>query len=544
MAGRKGQWQRPGIVPQQRVAGSLQLGIDQLVNAIAPTLGPLSRTVLNEPALRHKTPELLDDGATIARRLIMLPDRNEDVGAMYLRQMLWRVRNLAGDGTATAAVLFQAIYNEGVRYLASGGNAMSLRRHLESGAGLLMDELDRMTIQLEPGQSLTGLAESVCDDPELAQAIGAVFERAGVYHRIDLRAGNSRDVEYEFIEGHHWEGGVARRPTATTPVEEISFAEVPVLISDFEVNDPQELIPLLQLMLSEEIKSLILVVSSISEKVLTFLAVPANRERAAVHAVRSPTGKDTVHRDILHDIASLTGGRVLVKQAGHSFESVHVEDFGWLRHGWADKNYFSILAGKGDSRELRRRAAMLKQSYAAASDPDERKRLHDRLGRLMNGQAVLWVGGLSQPVIDRRKALASKTVDTLRGALLEGVVPGGGAALLNCRIALETRLSQTQDTDERAAYAMLLRAVEAPFRTLTQNAGLNPAVHLAALTEMGPEYGLDLRQGEVVDMVQAGIFDSAAALKAAVRGAVHSAALALTIDVIVHRANPPTETNP
>jgi chaperonin GroEL len=147
-------------------------------------------------------------------------------------------------------------------------------------------------------------------------------------------------------------------------------------------------------------------------------------------------------------------------------------------------------------------------------------------------------------VIDRRKALASKTVDTLRGALLEGVVPGGGAALLNCRIALETRLSQTQDTDERAAYTMLLRAVEAPFRTLTQNAGLNPAVHLAALSEMGPEYGLDLRQGEVVDMVQSGIFDSAAALKAAVRGAVHSAALALTIDVIVHRANPPTETNP
>ena len=537
-------WQSPGVVFQPRVARGLQRGINQLVNAISPTLGPVPRMVVNEKVTKKDRPELLDDGAIIARRIIMLPDRSEDVGAMYLRQMLWKVHELAGDGTATAAVLFQAIYNQGIHYIAAGGNAMTLRQHLDQAAQLICHELSGMTSHLQGKEELAGLAETICYDPPLAKMLGEIFDTIGEYGRLEIRPGRRQELEREYIEGMYWKGGLLSRAMANDPSGKALLENVPLLITDLEVREAQELVPLLDMTIHTGIRALLLVATSISERALSVLLMPANRERVQVVVVKAPALTASVRHEELEDLAILTGGRLLLEKAGDKLETVQLKDLGRVRRAWADKDYFGIVGGKGDPRQLRQRVAELRTAFENAGEVSDRKRLQERLSKLISGAAVLWVGALSPIAVEARKELAKQTAEAMRGAIREGAVPGGGVALLNCRPILQEKVRQAQSTDERAAYSILLKAVEAPIRTLLSNAGYSPDEVLAQIGRCGPGYGFDVSGGEVVEMSRVGIFDAASVVKKAISIAIHSAALALTIDVFVHRANPPVEPNP
>lgn len=537
-------WQSPGVVLQPRVSRGFQRGINQLVKAINPTLGPFPRIVVNEDLIKKDKPELLDNGALIARRILMLPDRSEDVGAMYLRQMLWKMHELTGDGTATAAVLFQSIYNQGLHYITAGGNPMSLRRHLEQAAKLICDELSHMTIHLQRKEQLAGLAETICGDPPLAQMLGEIFDTIGVYGRLEIRPGRRQELEREYIEGTFWEGGLLNQAMANDLSGKAFLENVPILITDLEVREPQELIPVLDLALRAGAKSLLLVATSISEKVLSMLLIPANRERVQVVAVKAPSLADPLHHQQLEDLAILTGGRVLLAKAGHKLEAVQPEDIGLADRVWADKHYFGLIGGEGDPDQLRQRVAELRTAFENAQNADDRQRLQERLSKLHSAAAVLWVGALSPIAVEARKELAKQTAEAMRGAMREGVVPGGGVALLKCKPVLQEKLRQAQSADERAAYTILFKAVEAPIRTLLGNAGYAPEEVMAQIAQGGPDCGFDVTRGEVVEMRRAGIFDAASVVKAAIANSIHGAALALTIDVLVHRADAPVELKP
>jgi chaperonin GroEL len=536
-------WQTPRVVLQPQVQRAMQAGINQIVDVIRPTLGPRPRIVaMEKTASRNLAPEMLDDGGTIARRILELPGRDEDVGAMYIRHVLWRLHEKVGDGTATAAVIFKEVYNQGLRYLASGGNAMRLRKYLEEGMGVIFDELSGMTTPLEGKEALARMAESICYDPALAKMIGEIFEIIGVYGRLEARSNRKDALEREYIEGMYWKGGVLSR-TMYTDREKLraELEDVAVLITDLAIEDPRDLMKLLTIVAKAKIKALLIVAKDVSQSCIGLLTRPEIAEKVKVVAVKTPDVLHQLREQTLNDLAILTHARPVLGAAGSTLQSVKLEDLGRARNVWADKNYFGIIGGRGDPRAIREHIAALRAAHEREEDPDEREKLEYRIGKLISGSAILKVGGFTPGEAKDRKELAERTATAMRAAMREGVLPGGGAALLACRPALQQRLEESTDLDERTAYRILLRAAEAPFRTLVENAGFESSVLLDEIDRADVGHGFDAMAGRVVDMAEAGVLDAAVVQKAAVRSGVGGAALALTTDVIIHRAAAPSE---
>jgi chaperonin GroEL len=541
---RKGQ--SPQVVFQPQAYRGMQRGINQMVEAVRPTLGPLPRFVAIDRAADSRTPELLDSGATIARRILELPDRDADMGAMFLRHVLWKVHEKVGDGTATTAVLLHSIYNQGVRYLASGGNAMVLRRHLEEGMHVILNELAGMTAQVEGKRILAQVAESICYDPPLARLLGEIFDIIGEYGQLDIRSGRSRELEREYVEGIYWEGGLLSREMITDHAKlRTEMHNAAILVSDLALEDPRQVVPVLEMAHGAGIRALLIIATQLSSSV-TAVLLSASREpeKFQVIAAKTPGMTSTDQAMAMEDLAILTGGRPLVKIAGHTLNGLMLEDLGRARRVWADRTYSGIVGGRGDPHALRAHIASLRSAFGQATDKDLRQKLQKRIGRLMGGSATLRVGGTTETEIKVRRELAERTADALRGVVREGMLPGGGVSLLACRPSLQQRLECSAGADERAAYQILTRATEAPIRTILTNAGYDASEVMAEIRLAGNGHGFDVRSRQVVDMVQAGIWDAAAVLKTAVRSAVSGAALALTTDVLVHHKQPPRSTEP
>ena len=533
-------WQIPKVTFQPEVYLGMQRGINQIVDAIRPTLGPCPRLVAIESAIRRdKTPELLDSGGLIARRVIQIQGRDEDVGAMYIRHMLWQLHEKLGDGTATAAVIFQSVFNRGVRYIAAGGNAMRLRIYLERGAQAVLDELDRMTVHMRGRENLAHLAETLCYDPALSLLLGEIFDTIGEYGRLEIRQGRGRELEREYIDGMYWDGGWLSRLMVTDQQRfRAQLEDASILISDLEIDAPEDLISLLEVCVTARVRSLLLVANKITDRALSVLLSEPNRGKVLVLAVKTPGRTSDEQLAALEDLSALTGALPILKVTGASLNSIRNEQLGWARRVWADQDYFGVTGGRGDPGHLRQHIACLHELFAHAQDEGVRNRLQERIGKLMGGCAVLWVGDTTPLSVIARLALAERTAKAMRGAMRDGVVPGGGVACLACSQTLQSGLSQTSDYDQRLAYQILIEALKEPMRTLLCNAGYDSSEVLAQILQSGAGYGFDLSQGRLVNMIQAGICDSVAVVKAAVCGAVHAAALALTTDVLVHRRNP------
>ncbi len=531
----------PGVVFQPQTYRGFQRGVNQVVEAVRPTLGPRPRVVAIDRILDKRMPEMLDNGGVIVQRIIQLPNRDDDVGAMYIRDMLWRLYDQVGDGTATAAVLFQAVYNEGVRYLAAGGNARRLDEFLQKGLRLILSELNRMTRPVKGKAKLARVAQAICYDPEMAKLMGEIFDIIGEYGRLEIRPGRGRELEREYVEGMYWERGLVSREMVTDHSRLRTELENPaILISDLEIEQPQQLFPALELALRAKIGALLIVAEKISDSAIAFLLANKKPEQFQVIAVQTPGHGREEQAAALEDLAILTGGRPFISVAGHTFHSIKLEHFGRARRAWADTRNFGIVGGQGQPRGLREHIARLRTAYNGTEDTARRGKLLTRIGKLMGGSATLWIGGASELEINERQELAERTAAAMRGAMMDGVVPGGGVALLACRPALQERLAHCTDPDERAAYHILLEAVTAPFRTIVANAGYDPSQVMGQVNGSGPKgCGFDVVAGQVVDMVEAGIVDAAMVQKSAVYAAVASAALALTIDVMVHHRSQP-----
>ena len=262
--------QTPEVIFQPRTAQGFQGGIHKIVSSIRPSLGPYSRTVAIERATgSDRSPELLDSGGVIARRIIELPNPDENAGAMFLRAALWNLHEREGDGVATAAILFQTIFDEGLKYIAAGGNAMTLRRHLEKGMILIIEALDKMVVPVSGAKALTGVAKTVCHDHELAAALGNIINIIGEYGVLEIRAGHGRGVERELISGSYWPGPLLSKKMITDPFKNRSvFEDSAILITDLEIEEPQELVPVLRVAVEAQLTRLVIMCSKASEAVL------------------------------------------------------------------------------------------------------------------------------------------------------------------------------------------------------------------------------------------------------------------------------------
>jgi chaperonin GroEL len=518
----------------------MQCGVNKLVEAIRPTLGPRPRMVAINRLLEDRMPELLDNGGTIAKRVERLVDPDEDMGAQLVRDMLWRLQDQVGDGTATAAVLFGSIYNLGIHYLASGGNAMRLHGSLGRGLQVVLDQLSGMTVRLSGKEQLARIAESLSHDPPLAKLLGEIFDIIGAYGRLEIRPGRGRELEREYVEGMYWEWGLHSREMITDlPRFRTEFEDPAILISDLEIQEPEQLFRPLELALRAGIPRLVIVASKLSDRALGFLSTNKKPDKFQLMAVKTP-GWDVYHQAAaLEDMAILTGGRRFVKVAGESFESVMPEHLGRARRAFADLRTFGIVGGKGDPRAVRQHIKRMQAAFDQSDDTILRETLLKRLGTLLGGSATLWIGAATELEIEMRKELAERTASSVRAAMMEGIVPGGGVALLACRPVLQQALARTEDPDERGAYRILIKALAEPFRTLVSNAGYDASDAMAEVRLAGAGCGFDVTLGRVVNVMEAGIYDPAIVLKSAVYGAITAAALALTVDVLIHRREQP-----
>jgi chaperonin GroEL len=537
----------------------MQRGVNALVNVLRPTLGPQHGMVAIDRVVRGGAPELLDSGGVIVRRVLQLPDRDADMGAMFVRHMVWRQHEREGDGTATLAVLFQSIFNQGVTYLAAGGNAMEFRRQLDLGAKIILDELAKQARPVVGQEALTRIAASVCPEPSLARLLGEIFDIIGEYGRLEIREGRGLEPEREYVEGIYWDGGLLSRAmmapmekTAPMPgtrpadrtVLRAEAENAAILLTNLDIQDPEELASVLQAAMDAGYKALVIVARSLSETATALLMLNRSPDRLWTFAVKSPGPGADDEMAGLTDMARLTGAVPLVGDARHTLHDVTSAHFGRARLAWANHEYFGIIGGGGDPKVLRAHIAELRSAFRRVEAADERKKLRARIGKLIGGTATLWVGGFTPADIEFNKELAERAGDALRGALLEGVVPGGGVALLNCRPALQRHLKRATTSDARAAFRILHRALEEPTRVLAENAGHDPSEVMAQIAHAPAGYGLDTATGQVTDMTQAGVLDAAAALSRAVLSAVTSAGLALTTDVLVHKRKPAQEFNP
>ena len=523
----------PRMVFQPETSSRLQRGINQIADLIRPTLGPLPRTVAISQVDRSKGPEVLDNGAVIARRIVELADRASDPGAMLIRQALWRVHETVGDGTATTAVLYQCVFNEGLRYLASGGSAMHLRRALEDIQEIISKTLLAQTVAVRGQRQLTRLARTLCYDEPMAVLLGEIFDIIGEYGPLEIRPGNRREMDREYFEGAYWDGGLFSRLLINRPAESRAVLEnAAILISDLNFDDPEQFRPLLELAVQHGALALVVLAGRVSDGALALFTSKRNQEILPTILIKISSVSSDARPAILEDIAVLTGGRPFVDASGASLGTVKYDDLGHARQVWANLKDYGIIGGKGDPRRLREHIGRLRTRLQAEEDAGARTHLQRRIGRLMGGSATLYVGADSQPQIESRSDLAKRASEAMRCALRTGVVAGGGIALLNCRAPLQKELTAHSDPDERAAYNIVCRALEAPFRALLTNAGYDPTAYIGQIDGIG--MGFDVQTGSVVNMLEAGIVDPAGVVQSAALVALSSAALALTIDVLVH----------
>ncbi|HEY9078349.1 MAG TPA: chaperonin GroEL [Anaerolineaceae bacterium] len=522
---------------------AMQAGINQMINLVRPTLGPLPRYVCNAKDI-NRQPERLDCGGIIARRVIQIQDKDMDMGAMFSRHLLWHLYDTVGDGTTTAGVIFQKLYNEGLRLITAGWNPMILRKNLEKGLQIVLESLRKQTKPIEGKEQLSHLAQTICYDPALGKIIGEIFDTIGEYGRLELRDGQGRELVREYVEGMYWDGGYYSREMANDTYQtQANLENASILISNLDVNEPDDLIPLLVMAIDNEIKSILLVVRSISERAMGLILAKPNREKVHIVAVKTPGVDINAQAAAMEDMAILTGGRPLMEITGDQLKSVRLSDLGKSRKAWANNINFGISAGKGDPRQIRQHIAELRQVYRRLEDAQERNKMGERIGRLMSGSATLYVGANTPTEMEVRKELAEKTAQAMRGAMVEGVVPGGGATLLDCRRELLTRTADVSDPDEKAAYRILAAALEEPARVIMENAGVDPAHYLPLIQKAGAGFGFDVLANKVRKMEEAGILDPAAVVSRAVSGAVSHAGLGLTTEVLVHLRRPPMEFN-
>jgi chaperonin GroEL len=422
---------------------------------------------------------------------------------------------------------------------------MRLREFLLEGQRLIVGSLREQARPVRAPAQLADVAATSHSDRALAAELGELLFVLGPHGQIEVRPGRSRAIESDVLDGAFWESPLFSKTMLFDEDERrVDLEQSRIFLSDLEIEDPRELAVVLGAAMQSGARSLLIVADQLSEQCIALLV--RNREaRGFISiAVRLPESALADRIAVLGDLEILTGARALRKAAGNRLNAFAPDDLGGARRVWADRTYFGVIGGKGDPRRLRQHVQALERAYLASDSRDDRQKLSLRIAKLSGASGMLHDTDAKRLEIDDRKALVQRSSTLLRGALDTGALPGGGLALLRLRERLIERSAAASNPDERAAYSILSKAVEAPFRAIVTNAGYDPGQVLARIDAAGPNAVWDANSGTIVDLEEAGLLDSAAVLLAAVRAAIEGAAQALTIDTIVHHRTPEEAINP
>ncbi len=529
--------------PASRAA--LVRGADQMAALVRPTLGPLARTVVIAGQFPSDTPEILDHAATILRRTIQIDDPFADMGAMLVRHLAWSVFQRVGDGAATAVTLAHALIHEAAVTSAAGADANALRRGMESGLAAARAALHTQARPVETAAALAGCVAGIVRDAALADSIGEVVDSVGPDGAVLIEDWQGTSVKTDYLDGVQWKGGLLS-PYLLSAGETAGRVQEPrIVLTDRPLITVNDLLPILDACVAAGERRLLVIAPEVRAAALGLLI--ANRERGVldgVLAVRAP-GNDDTRAAILEDIAVVTGARVFLTATGARTADVTIADLGSARQAWATADTFCILGGRGEKAAIRQRIATLKAALRQTAPEDDRARdaLRERIGKLAGTAAVLSLGAPTDAARAELRTRVGAAVRAAQAALAEGVVPGGGAALLACVPAVE-RLAMELDGDAARGARILARALAAPLRTIAANAGLDASALFAEPCARADGWTFDVVARRWVDAWDAGIVDPLAVVDTALVGSVSAAAMAVMTDVLVRRRRPPRATDP
>jgi len=521
------------LVFSEEARRSLKRGIDTLANAVVTTLGPKGRNV----ALDKKwgAPTITHDGVTVAKE-IELPDPFENMGAQLLKEAATKTNDIAGDGTTTATLLAYIIITEGMKNVAAGANPMLLKRGILEGARAVVEAIEKQAIDVTTKEEIANVAAISAQDREIGQLIAEVMDKVGKDGVITVEESKGLEFETEYVEGMQFDRGYISPYFITNPEAMEAVIEEPyILIHDKKISAAEDLMPILEKLVQTGKRDLVVIAEDVDGAALATLVLNKLRGMLNCLAVKAPGFGDR-RKAMLRDIAILTGGRVITEEEGRKLDSATLEDLGRADKVVSTKEDTTIVGGRGDEEQIKGRIEQIKVEIEKSTSDYDREKLQERLAKLVGGVAIIGVGAATETELKEKKHRVEDALSATRAAVEEGIVPGGGVALVNAVAALDE--VEMEYPDEQTGVAILRAALEAPLRRIAENAGYDGAVILDTARRVqkekdNPRIGFDVLSGEFVDMVEAGIIDPAKVTKGAVENAASIAAMILSTEALV-----------
>jgi chaperonin GroEL len=505
---------------------NLKKGIDKLADAVRVTIGPKGRNVVLDK--KFGSPTITNDGVTIARD-IELDDPFENMGAQLLKEVATKTDDVAGDGTTTAVVLGQAMVAEGLRVVTAGANPMVVKRGIEQAVATVVAELEKHKVDVSTREQIAAVAAISAADPEVGEIIAEVMDKVGKDGVITVEEGQSLGLEKEYTEGMQFDRGYLSAYFVTNPDRMEAVLENPlILITDKKISSVQDMLPALEKAVQQG-KPTLIIAEDIDGEALATLVVNKLRGTVSVLAAKAPGFGDR-RKEMLRDIATLTGGTVISEEIGRKLDSVTVEDFGQARRVVATKDDTTIIDGSGSPDLIKARMTQIKAQIEDTTSDYDKEKLQERLAKLAGGVAVIKVGAATEVELKEKKHRIEDALSATRAAIEEGIVPGGGVALIRA----EGTLDKLDLTGDEATGAKIVRdALSEPAKLIAQNAGHEGAVVVGHIRAEGDHRGFDAATGEYVDMLKSGIIDPAKVTRSALQNAASIAALVLTTESAV-----------
>jgi chaperonin GroEL len=509
----------------------LKNGVDILAAAVSTTLGPKGRNVALDK--KYGAPTVTHDGVTVAKE-IELADPYENMGAQLLKEAATKTNDIAGDGTTTATVLAQIIVHEGLKNVAAGANPMLIKRGLEDGVAAVVKSLKGMAVEVNKHDQIQQVASISAQDAEIGKLIADVMDKVGKDGVITVEESKSLHFETEYVEGMEFDRGYISPYFITSPESmQSEIKDAYILIYDKKISAAQDIIPLLEKLVQRGKRDLVIIAEDIDGEALATLVLNKLRGMLNVLAVKAPGFGDR-RKAMLQDIAVLTGANVITEEMGRKLEGATIEDLGRAGRVVATKDDCTIIDGEGNNKAIQARVEEIKVEIDASTSDYDKEKLNERLAKLAGGVAVIRVGAATETELKEKKHRVEDALSAARAAVEEGIVPGGGVALIHASRALEgVKMSHE---DEQVGVNILKRALEEPIRRIVGNAGQDGSVVVQEVRKMGKEkkyFGYDVISGEYVDMIKAGITDPVKVTKGALQNASSIAAMILTTEALI-----------
>ena len=510
-------------------SAKLLKGVEKLAGAVAVTMGPTGRNVIIDKSFGG--PTVTKDGVTVSKE-VDLEDAFENMGAKLVNEVASKTSDLAGDGTTTATVLARAIFREGTRNVAAGSNPTAVRRGIEKGVAAAVQRLMELARKVERPEEIAQVgAISANNDRAIGDLLAEALQKVGKDGVITVEEGKTTETEVRFVDGMQFDKGFVSPYFINKPAEmECQLEDALILIHEKKISNLRDLLPLLE-KVAQSGKPLLIIAEDVDGDALTALVVNKLQGVLKVCASKAPGFGDR-RKAMLGDIATLTGGTLISEDLGLTLESLDLSHLGRAKRITVDKNETTIVQGAGKQEEVQTRVQQLRTQIENTESEYDREKLQERLAKLTGGVAIVAVGAGTEAEMKQKKARVEDALHATRAAVEEGIVPGGGVALLRCRDAVEKARAQAKG-DEKIGVDIILHALEAPIRQIAENGGIDGAVVADEVLGKDLNMGYDANKGEYVDMLKAGIIDPVKVVRVALTNAASISGLLLTTEALV-----------